>query len=500
MENNKSLFSFFYHASWIGLVPFLVLTIYNRPSADDLYLHYDSNLKGVFGAYYDMYTQISSRYTSLFVLFTITYFRIFLDYYFIIPLLLLGAMFGGLFLCLKAANTVFIQNRFSVKELLVVVRLYLLLYLVVMPEPASSFYWVSGAITHMLPVILLLFSIAFFIYSLAKKRLLILSVLFLFLAVGCNEMMAIYLLTIVFGLGIYAKLTKSAVFGPVLLLFIVVLCGNLILFLGVGQQNRAGNFHFESSFLYAVAASYLKYFLLVANLFASPFFWFCMLSLLLVFKRIFPALRHSIPFRWWAYYFLLVPLVFYFLVYLVSPAGVPERANNPLAFVILTSFSLMVCHLSTLLPELRFPQRGKAMHRVIVFSFLATILFSRNFQDALENQLSAPVYSRIFDNRIKQIEAAKKEGKKKVELSTYTKDWDRFVQTEMPAVLQKPIIKLVNPYPRIIFFWDDFDDPNWITSYAEYYGIDSIIIDAKTHLKFTLDQREKGRSIYYENN
>lgn len=187
----------------------------------------------------------------------------------------------------------------------------------------------------------------------------------------------------------------------------------------------------------------------------------------------------------------MLPFVFYFLVYLVNPSGVPERANNPLSFILMISFVVMACHLSFYLPGI-LPFKIHTAHKVVlVCIFTLTIFFSKNFLTAIQDQFSAPIYSSIYDSRVKKIDKARRLGKKSVDFNSYQKEWEEYIQKNIPAMFYKPMTKLVNPYPQTIFFCDDVENSAWITSYAEYYDIDTIRVDGAVHLRFELDENAR---------
>lgn len=492
MQQEKRLLYFIDYISLLAFLPFIVLAFYDRPSADDLFLHYDLHKRGVADTYLYMYTQLSSRYTSLMVLFTLVYFKCILQHYFIVPLLMFALMYSGIFFCLAQTNRFIFGQYFCNRKLHIISRLFLLLFVVVMPEPATGFYWLSGCITHQLPIILLLFSCSFYLaalHSLTYRNVkLIISAAFLFLAVGCNEMIALYLATVLFLYCIYLKIKGSRSFNATVVLFFAAIIGNTLLFFGSGQQHRAGHFNLQASLPYALGASFLNYFLLLGKLFSTPFFWFCMVGLLVLYKYIPARPRFSFSVKWWGAYFACMPFIFYFLVYLVNPSGVPERANNPVAFILLVSLSIMICHSSSKIIPWKLPMAAnKYSAALLCGSFMLTLLFSHNYLVAVGNQVSGPLYRYIFDKRIGQLKEARAHGRNIVTLDSYTHEWQTYIRTKMPEMLYKPMTKLVDPYPRTIFFCDDINDPNWITSYAEYYDIDTIQVEGKKHLRFSLD-------------
>lgn len=232
-----------------------------------------------------MYTQLSGRYTSLLVLLTLSYFKFVFKYYALVPILMLALTYAGLFFCIKEINRFAFEKYFNKQGMHTASGILLLLYIIIMPEPSTGFYWLSGCITHQLPVILLLFCTVFCLrvfFSIQKQKLnLLLSAIFLFAAIGCNEMLAMYLSAMLFAITLYCKKNKPELFTISLILFIVAVLGDIMLFSGSGQQNRAGSFIFQGSFVYAVSASFLKYILLISNLFSIPFFWFCIVSIII---------------------------------------------------------------------------------------------------------------------------------------------------------------------------------------------------------------------------
>jgi hypothetical protein len=359
-----------------------------------------------------------------------------------------------------------------------------------MPEPSSGFYWLSACVTHTLPAIVMLLGLSTLCQWLFVKRT-VMRVLFTLLSVfiifGTSELLS---LAILYSLSVSCLLAwkEKKPFRNDLVILLLFSCGCAIfLFLVGGNTQRANLLAAGTTVPYAAGAAYLRFFLVLTQMLKVPFFYvFLVLNMIIMsgFDRSgIPAGRS----RAWMIYFALLPVAIYFFAYLFNEAGVPPRASNPVSLLILCALLAWLATGSGILSLSRLP----GWSGIFPIFFVIMLVSSPAYLRSLENLVSGFLYRSVCDERVTIIREAGKKGMHAVTLLPYRDAYLKKVSELVPAPLQRPVSKLVDPYPALIFFSDDLDNPYWGQSFAEYYGIDTIRVGDKTHIRFSLSMRGK---------
>ena len=198
---------------FFSILPFLVISIFNNPSADDFcYNNYSRDL-GYLNTQFEAYYNWTGRYLST----AIISIRVFVSGSFVvykcIPVILIVLLFVSIY---HLIFSIFIS--ISKRQKYILSFLIMVLYLIQMPSTSQGFYWLAGSITYQFAVILSIFLVSFFVKFLntTKTKYLIISMLFSFLAIGLNEISSMFI-NLIFGVVfIYISIEQKKINYPLL--------------------------------------------------------------------------------------------------------------------------------------------------------------------------------------------------------------------------------------------------------------------------------------------
>ena len=173
------------------ILPFLLISVYNNPASDDFDFSYRTRIYSFFEVQIWRFNHEGGRCFSNGLL---SVNPLYFDNYWlfkVIPILVIILFVLSLhFLFSK------VLEGFSKSKKWSVIGFIIYLYLFQLPEVCSAFYWTTGAVTYQMSISLVLFFLGFlYQFKIQKKILdLLFSILFLILAIGCNEIVIVHLL------------------------------------------------------------------------------------------------------------------------------------------------------------------------------------------------------------------------------------------------------------------------------------------------------------------
>ncbi|RIA10270.1 hypothetical protein OE09_2125 [Flavobacteriaceae bacterium MAR_2010_72] len=220
----------------LTILPFLILSIFNHPSADDYIYHYISDEFGFVEAQVYWYNNWTSRYLASAVLSIKMLVSGDFVIYKLIPIGLLVSFFCSLVYLL---SSLFKTN--GLRYACFLAFYVLILYLFQMPNVSEGFYWLPGSISYIFPSILSLILFTHLIKLVYKRNRLSLgmSILMCFLIIGSSETSMIILdclITIVLG---YRYFIERKVNTQILMVFITCVLLSVFVLLSPGNAIRA---------------------------------------------------------------------------------------------------------------------------------------------------------------------------------------------------------------------------------------------------------------------
>lgn len=252
---NRFIDSFNKFDNWIiaigllSIFPFLIVSLYVHPSADDFNYYNRSHEFGFFEAQRAWYVSWSGRYFSTGVLSLQFLLKQPFNVYRLIPILLIVGLFYTVY---KLVHL--ILYPFSKKESLTFAFYLWILYVFQMPTVYEGFYWLSGAITYQLANILLLWLIFYFIKFMDSGKLTfyVIAIVLLLFLIGSNEiymlLVDLFILTVLFY--DYFQTRQLNYY----LLFFVLICVifSLVVYLSPGNVIRASTYTDQHKIVHAL--------------------------------------------------------------------------------------------------------------------------------------------------------------------------------------------------------------------------------------------------------
>jgi hypothetical protein len=232
----------------VSILPFLVITVFNHPAADDFCYNTISRDNGYIKTLFKAYNGWTGRYLSTAIMSIRALVSFPFVTYKIIPVTLLTLFSISIY---HLSSSIFIS--LSKREKYILTFLIILLYLIQMPSAVQGFYWLASSITYKLSIILSVFMFSFFIKYLEtlKKKYLMISVLFSILVIGTNEISMMFI-DLIFGMiFIYTSIKQRKINYELLVAIIFMAAFSLIVVKSPGSASRVTTYPNNQQFLYS---------------------------------------------------------------------------------------------------------------------------------------------------------------------------------------------------------------------------------------------------------
>lgn len=475
LKHLKNIFSIkFYENTFLAflllmIIPFIVLFIFNQPSADDWGMAENTEIKGFVDTQIHYYKNWTGKYFSNAVMsYNPLYFNSIAGYKAVT--LLLMVIFGiTLYALFSRLTATFLSNK---KKLLFTLS-FIFLYLYAMPSLSQSFYWLTAAVVYQVGIILImLFAI---LYSkltdpedtTSKNLLTFTAAVCIASIAGCSEMSMVSGVLMISVIILYELITKKKLNGRTILFAVVCAVGSLILITAPGNKVRGS--------LYPDSHKLIPSFITTIKTFADYLLSWILFS---------PLLFVTV---------LLIPL------FIKMISADKEKINrikglafNPL-FVSITSFVILFALFFTPVWSLGRSPFSRTVN-IIYFMFLAGWFYNvfvmcnyaydrkRNFKIMFER---IPGYVYIISLFIVCIFLLKKNNVKNVyadlllgNASKYNNELYERYDMINASNSDSLVIQEVEMKPRTIFFTDITSDPKleFNKMYAHYFNKKSIAI------------------------
>jgi len=238
----------------ISILPLIIISFFNNPTADDFCYNCISRDLGFWNAQLSWYMDWTGRYTSSAILSIRPLVSDTFLFYKLMPIGLLISLFTSIYFC---SSLLFINLK--KRDIFILTFFIMILYLIQMPSISQGFYWLAGSITYQLSNVLaiLLCSILIKLIETNERKYLIISVFFAFLIVGSNET-AMLLITFLIGtIFIYRFIQLKKINYSLLILLIFVVIFSLIVIKSPGNAIRASYYPNKNQIFYAIYKSIL---------------------------------------------------------------------------------------------------------------------------------------------------------------------------------------------------------------------------------------------------
>lgn len=454
-----------------ALFPFLALSFFNYPSADDLIYSYVAKQSSVFHNVTDAYLHWSGRYFSSFIISLNPLVFGWEFGYTLFPIILIALLYLGLLLLVNS----FIKIHFINRHLEALILLVLIIQ--IFPSPVEAFYWISGSLAYTLPYIILFL----FIYLLQKQTqnkisLIVIGLLAIILS-GTNEIMMLLVFETLLLLLIFKTIHKKPNV-KLLVAFIGLVAGIIIELSAPGNYRRLEFFPLHGQIPESLVSSAFSFFRIGVHTLSQPSLWLVILIVFILGAQknfqISETLNQKRNIIFLSVISILIAASLYFPAYFAMGIAPPPRIHNcvSIALVLILIINSAVWgnyyginHSSVIQST---PKIITQMLIILTVLLLFTgfqkrpgesISFSGNVTNAWNDLLFKAVpYKKEMNERLQKVSRAQ--------------------QLNQDTLLLNPIIS--KPYTT--FYIDIKENPDhWINiSFSEYY-----------HLKCVKLQKEK---------
>lgn len=237
--NEKIINKFILFAGIASLLPFILISYYNYPSADDFNYSAVTNNLGFWKAQVFWYLNWSGRYFSSAILSLNPLIFNSIILYRSVSILLILLIFISMF---YLSGSIF--DNISYKQRVTLSLVFCSIYFFNMPSIAEGLFWFPGAITYQLANVLVILFIVSIIKMYSKNKIIffILSVLMLFAVIGSNETSMILIDLLLFMFLIFNILLSKKINNPILLLFLIAIIFSAIVIFCPGNVVRESAF------------------------------------------------------------------------------------------------------------------------------------------------------------------------------------------------------------------------------------------------------------------
>jgi hypothetical protein len=252
----------------------------------------------------------------------------------------------------------------------------------------------------------------------------------------------------------------------------------VFLIIPAGSGKRAHNFAVAYSLSNAGVSAFLYTLRTVYRIFSMPFVWVTIVIAWVAGQYAITDVKRTIlrsgikPYH--ALLFcIMVAFLFYFIINFLSGELLPPRANNLMAFYVLT-FVLVAAFLAGILyAGPMFSGEMKKLAAISGTGLLIIFFTSPLFFTSIENVFTGYIYNEIMNEREVAIKTALQSGKNSVVILPYETDFKK--QAERTGNFTRKFIDKLDKYPRLIYYFDPVADTSfYIHYYAAYKNIDTI--------------------------
>lgn len=476
INNKKVLFS----AIIVFIVPFIIFSFWNFPSADDYMIIDKRSLFSFWELQKSVYQHWTGRYFATFISSIFSYSGFLYSHYYLHTILLLFfTVFSWLF-CLRQINRYLLNEVLSLSSLVILSLLLLIAEINIIPEPVTAFYWFSSAVTYQLPLIILIFLAGIILKllftSVDKIVYLIIASLLVIMLNGCNEIITLFVLINSTCLLCYCVLTYKKIPLVIISLYVLNILSACFLLFSPGISNRAsllGN----SSFISVVGIAFIKFIVLNWFFLKEPLWWFLVFFVTIFFsnnkfplQQIFKDVKRiSLTSLLVAY--AAIGLLTYFPVLYVTNGSLPLRAENIICFL----YSLILLLIITGCVSYKINKVTSSISVLYQYKYLLLsilIFATANMKAVADSLISGYFYNLIMKERLSLFENAKRQNEHEITFDDYQTAINKKIK-EYPFANRQILKDIILTPPPIICFGNDVYDMNYM---KEFYGIKKLHI------------------------
>lgn len=454
-----------------AIFPFVALSFYNFPSADDLILSYVAKSKDVFSHISTVYIEWSGRYFSTFIVAVNPLVFGWEFGYKLVPVVLILFLYLSLYFLVKPyIFTTSIAKKHSI------VLILLLLILQTLPSPVEAIFWLSGALTYTLPFILFFILLAL-IFNKSRNVLTHIAVgILAFLISGSNEIIMLLSFETLTLFIIYNIVNKISC-RKTIIAFICSLAGTIVVLMSPGNIRRMDFFPMHTQFGESLYSSVYSLLLICFNTLKEPsILLFILIVFILSIKKyiqINVRITHKNQFFLIAAISFLILVSINFIAFYAMGIMPPPRIFNAVSvtFLLLMFFNIIVIgNYIGFTSKTKFAETPDVLIRSLLFASVILLFTGIQKRPAESLKVTSNV-TNAWNDLLFEAAPYQKEMNERFEKISIAQ------QTKSDTLILKPFTHK----PYTIFYIDITENPqHWINiSFSEYY-----------HLKYVKLQNE----------
>jgi hypothetical protein len=325
---------------FFALIPFVLLSFFANPIADDFAYHCKSKDLGFWDSQLFWYQEWSGRYFATFILSIKPLVSNSFLIYKLIPIVLLLLLFASLYyLC----SIVFSQIK--KKDYYVFIMFVVIIYIIQMPSISQGLYWLSGSITYQLSCVLSLLLFCFLIKLIETKdnKYLAYAIISAFAVIGLNEVAMFLISFFIFTIFCYKVICRQKFEFQLLVLLSFVFVFALLVIKSPGNAVRASAYPNKNHFIYSLTKA-----ILLAIIYIKKWLPF-ILVFTIIFMESFGKKIENKTIKTFDIHPLIVffivfsiPILGFFTGYWSTGFGPPARTINIIYFYFLIGFIYLI--------------------------------------------------------------------------------------------------------------------------------------------------------------
>jgi hypothetical protein len=447
-----------------AILPFILLSLYDHPSADDYGFTHIVKYFGFFEFQKFIYMYHQGRFSSNFIFSINPLVYDSFTFYKVLPVILLMLFFIAVFIFIRAL----FRNFLSIFQSIVASLFFSALYLNIIPNPSETIYWMTGSLIYFLPCILLLLFLSLIVKLLSANSISITIIACIIAPVlqGFNEVIMLYAIAIVFFIFQFQIKNKSLKIKLAWVLIILVVSA-IIEIIAPGNYERMTIYGNAENIHYSVITSLISFAKLLLIHFSNPSFLIISLLSILFFQKIKnkSVCQYSVCVNPWTIlvFIILIFIAVFFPVAYGTGYKPPLRIYNTLSlpFMITWFYFLFI-----FVGRYNFNLAVSIKRQTVLFIVAAILLFFNISKDPGKSDIAigniftawndlffkARSYDKQLNMRYEQIALAKNSSNTNV------------------------VVDSLNCIPRTLYFIDiGKDSSSWVNmGTAQYFGISSI--------------------------
>jgi hypothetical protein len=449
---------------------FAINAYFNFPQHDDYYNHAWIKEIGSLGVWKMYLHNHDGRWLSNAIVILFVQSNFILNHYFIAFLITQVILMGLMYISIR--NILF-KTGLSNKQHITITFVTHVAYMLLTPETSTAYYWLTTVIGYHFSTLLLVWYISllfrFIIAPFSPKiftGLLLLSICL----PGLHELVW----ATASGIGIMVignQILNKQLNNKLVLIVMVTILSGLVNIYFNSVTGQAVSEYISKSIIYKTGHTLYQYIEFIIILFKQPLLWVGILAVNVLgihYNKqqqlsIKQAILYTVALQAIVMGVIAIPHVF--------GMGIPYRVYNLLAFVSISILCIISFYTKSFI--------NLSNNKTTIFFYMALIIIviaNNNIVNALQSVPTGFLYHKFYNERIAIIQNTKATKQNKAHLYTYEVAMKNYLNIK-PRAVKVLFEKKIGVKPITQFYDDDLAIKERIGTFAEYFGIDSIVVN-----------------------